>query len=441
MQGIREKFVFCSREVGGVMKFSVITISFFLLVLLLAHSLLVVTQCPSPVPDAFAQVRPGNVVAAYFGGWDAYTNYQVNNVQDVASDLTHLLYAFVVPSLETGRCELMDPKVDVGLNLEQKNKLGGNFAQLRMLKNKNPHLKLLLSFGGGTHSKIFFEIARQGKLKECVTSLVDMLDYCQSVYLNPETNLFEEQTFRYAGLFDGLDIDIEWSSSTIDQKDVDVYHLFIKMLSRQLRKKEQVQKQAQKKTKKYLLTSAVQVHPKIIAAMQLPKIAPLVNWFHVMTYDYGGPKGPSVSMNAPICNAHSSLSIDGSLNTFMNEGISPTKLVLGIPLYGQVYDKTKPKIGASFSKTEKTRPLLYKHIKKQYLDNDQCHTKWHEVSKAPYAYCPDDGVFVSYDNHESIKYKVDYAKFKKLKGIFFWRLSGDDQDHSLIKSLRKSNHP
>jgi chitinase len=112
-------------------------------------------------------------------------------------------------------------------------------------------------------------------------------------------------------------------------------------------------------------------------------------------------------------------------------------MVLGIPLYGHVYDKTVPRLGSAFEKTNKTGALAYNQIKAIYLDNPDCRSKWHTKSLVPYAYCSDDQVFVSYDDEHSIRKKYEYAKKKRLQGVFFWRLSGDDENHSLVKAIKK----
>ncbi len=186
-----------------------------------------------------------------------------------------------------------------------------------------------------------------------------------------------------------------------------------------------------------ILTAAIQVNSKVTSALNLSEVASYVDWFNVMSYNYGGPKGTGISMNAPICNQWSDYSIDGSINSLISLGVSPAKMVLGIPLYGHVYDKTSSKLGSPFEKTSKTGTLRYNQIKDLYLDNPDCTVKWHPKSYVPYAYCPDDQVFVSHDDEDSIKIKSMYAKQKRLKGVFFWRLSGDDSDHNLIRAIKE----
>lgn len=415
-------------EMEGVMKFSMVTISFFLMILFITHTFLVVSDCPSAVPDAYRQVRPGNVVAAYFGSWDKYGGrYQVEDIEPIAHILTHVVYAFAKPNAQAGTCDLSDPWADLGANFEHRKKVGGNFGKLLALKKKFPHLKILLSVGGGTYSKAFSEIAQNGKTDMFVASIVRLLDGYEYEYEHTQHGETQKHRFDYTGLFDGVDLDWEWTSATVPESDVVAYHSLVKKLFRALKKK----------SSKLILTSAIQVSSKLIVSLRLVEITPYVDWFNVMAYNYGGPSMSGVSMNAPICNQWSEFSIDGSLTTMMQSGVSPAKMVLGIPLYGHVYDKTQPKLGSVFDKTERTGAFRYDQIKDLYLDNPACESKWHTVSKVPYAYCPNDGIFVSYDDERSVKYKVSYARQKRLKGVFFWRLSGDDKDHSLIKSVRE----
>ncbi len=408
------------------MKFSIISISFFLIILITMHAFFIVAECPTPVPGVYQHIHPGKVVAAYFGGWDTYQAcYKVEDIEKVADLLTHIIYAFAKPNPDTGLCELADVWADLGANLQHRKKVGGNFGKLLKLKQKYPHLKILLSVGGGTYSKAFSEIAAQGKISSFVKSVLQLLERYEYVYDHSVHQNERSHWFEYPDLFDGIDIDWEWMGG-VPAEDVKAYADLLKQLSIGLKKK----------SKKMILTSAIQVNEKIISALNLAQVAPYVNWFNIMSYNYGGANLSGISMNAPICNQWSDYSIDGSLNSLMSLGISPAKMVLGIPLYGHVYDKTDSKLGSTFEKTEKTCALRYSQIKNLYL-NDPCFTiKWHEKSHVPYAYCPDEQIFISYDDATSVKLKFMYAKKKRLQGVFFWRLSGDDDNHSLIKSIK-----
>lgn len=412
------------------MKFSMISISFFLVILFLTHAFVIVPECPTPVPAQYKSLKPGKVVAAYFASWDKYGRYKVADIEPIARTLTHVIYAFAKPNPKTGMCELPDPWADIGANFQHRKKVGGHFGQLLQLKKKYPHLKILLSVGGGSYSKYLVDIAQRNMIKQFARSVVSLLDRYDYEYEHSDHKTDHVHTFEYSELFDGIDVDWEWSGITMQSEHVDAYHELIRHLSQMLSARSKVQ------GKKSLLTCAVEVQPKIIETSRLADIAKHVDWFHVMAYDFGGVRSPGVSLNAPICNQWSGYSIDGSIDKLIHSGISPKKLVLGIPLYGQVYDKTKERIGSPFERTEKTGSFRYDQIKNLYIDNPDCYTKWHNTSKVPFAYCPSEEVFVSYDDPQSVKIKANYARQKCLNGVFFWRLSGDDDNHSLVKAVK-----
>ena len=145
------------------MRLSLLSIIFFLVVLVTMHTFFLNSKCPSfDMPVEYQHVRSGKVVAAYFGCWDKYAcNYKVEDIEKIADTLTHIIYAFAKPNPVTATCELADPWADLGANLEHRKKVGGHFAELLQLKKKYPHLKVLLSIGGGTYSKQLSEIAQE----------------------------------------------------------------------------------------------------------------------------------------------------------------------------------------------------------------------------------------------------------------------------------------
>lgn len=386
--------------------------------------------CPAPVPHRYSHVPAGNIVAAYFGSWDKYGEYKVSDIEPIASTLTHIIYAFAKPDVVTASCQLHDPWADVGANFEHRKKVGGHFGQLLKLKQKYSHLKFLLSVGGGTYSKYFSDLTKPEVIQSFAQSCVGLLDRYEYAYEHSKRGSDHVHVFNYQGLFDGIDLDWEWQGATVADSEVKNFHALVFALVQELEHRILPNDQ------KSLLSCAIQAHPKIIESLQLHKIVSSVDWFNVMAYDFGGENAPGVSMNAPICNPWSHYSIDASISLLMNLHIAPNKIVLGIPLYGHVYDQTQEKLGSSFEKTEKTGAMTYAQIKGLYLDNPDCKKKWHKKSQVPYAYCSDESIFVSYDNEQSVRAKFEYAKNKRLQGIVFWRLSGDDKNHNLVKSIR-----
>ena len=65
----------------------------------------------------------------------------------------------------------------------------------------------------------------------------------------------------------------------------------------------------------------------------------------------------------------------------------------------------------------------YDHLKKSYIST---YTRyWDSQSKVPFLYNPSTGIWISYDDLQSIEIKTDYIKREELAGAMFWELSGD----------------
>jgi chitinase len=65
---------------------------------------------------------------------------------------------------------------------------------------------------------------------------------------------------------------------------------------------------------------------------------------------------------------------------------------------------------------------------------------WDAESKVPYLFSPSTGIWISYDDIESINIKNEYNKQKRLGGAFFWELSSDRQTELIgatFNALRK----
>lgn len=387
--------------------------------------------CPTPLPEKYRNLEPGNVFAAYFTSWNVYSSkYTVENIVPVADKLTHIMYAFVKPDFATGRCVLHDPWGDIGALHGYKNELGGNFLKLQELKAQFPHLKILLSIGGGTYNKEFFKIGQSiEKMESLAQSCVDMLDFYDHAYQNPDTKQKGIIRFDYEGLFDGIDIDWEWSGGTVSEEQSRSYTFFMVELKRLLVAKER------ETGKRYTLLSALQASPGIYKSLQLAEVTKHVDWFHLMAYDFFGPNNKLVGLNAPICGRPSKYSVNGAIHGVIDQGVSPNKIVLGIPSYGYLYEETAGR-GRVFTKTENTKAISYDVIKQKYLSDDRFSRQWYDHEKTASLYSPLLKTFISYDGIKSIEQKVNIARQNNLQGVMLWKLAGDDDDHTLVHSIR-----
>ena len=65
----------------------------------------------------------------------------------------------------------------------------------------------------------------------------------------------------------------------------------------------------------------------------------------------------------------------------------------------------------------------YDHLKESYLPSYTRH--WDNSSKVPFLYNASNGIWISYDDRQSIQIKTEYIKREKLAGAMFWEMSSD----------------
>jgi chitinase len=417
------------RKAEGVMKFFLVISTFFSIVLLTMHMTLLPVPdiCPSGVSAEHEHLEPQKVVAAYFLSWHSKKRYTPKHFEDVASKVTHLLYAFAEPKKD-GSVALLHPKFAFGVGPNY-NVPMGHFEQLLDIKRRHPHLKILLSIGGGGCDKTFLELHKKKLLKKTAKAFVKMLDSYTYTYAPKKGADTKTRSFNYSDLFDGIDINWEFSARGVKDEHAQGYLSFVKEIRKLL------DRRARKVKREMTLTATLQISPAVYRALPLSEVAKQIDWFHVMAYDVFGFYSKTVGHNSPLCGPHGIYTIDGALNRIIDQGVSPGKLVLGVSGYGYKYGESNGH-GKPFNrKSKNTKALFYKDIHKYFLESDHYERKWSERGFVPSLYSKKDKSFISYDDPESLRIKTQLAAEKRLAGVMFWALSYDNEDHDLVHSL------
>lgn len=391
---------------------------------------------PTPVPTPTPKPTPPGTTAkrfvAYFTEWGVYgRNFHVADIP--ANLITHINYAFANLSAD-GQCILGDAYAatdkfypgdswDAGV-------LRGSFNQLKKLKQAHPKLKTLISVGGWTWSNNFSAVASTAAGRSLLAqSCVDF-------------------AAKYG--FDGIDIDWEYpvSGGLVPglPQDKQNFTLLMQTLRNQLTA------QGLKDGKNYLLTMAAPAGPVTLQNIELAKVAKILDFINLMSYDFYGAWANWVGFNAPLYAqtkdtnpdplARQGFNINSAVTSYLQAGVPADRLVLGAPLYGRGWagvpnvnnglyqNGTGPSTG-----TWEAGVLDWHDIKANYLP--KMTRFWDADAQVPYLFNSSTGTFISYDDPESLGKKVDYIKSKGLGGVMVWELSSDDSSDSLITTLNR----
>ncbi|MBQ5593402.1 MAG: glycoside hydrolase family 18 [Bacteroidales bacterium] len=339
---------------------------------------------PTPEQDkpyVPATAKPGRVVVAYV----TYYGSRLPNPQIC----THINYAFGEIYVSGGKYK--------GLKLQGSK---SRFESVVALKKQNPNLKVLLSItntvtnsdnkkGEGFSVMVKTEENRKKFAQDC-------LNFCKEEGI------------------DGIDINWEfpglaWSGQAADvTADTQNHVLMMQQLRATL-------------GDKYLLTYAGYCMDKKIASgggyryIDIKALDNVVDYVNIMTYDLDAGKQPHNAIRA----SGAYWDIYRTHREYIRAGVSPEKMVIGIPFYGRI----------AFSGS--TTALSYKTIRT--LGAGYTIENWDNALQLPYV-TKNGEVYCYYDNAKSIEIKTKWVLDNGLLGVMYWENDQDDYTFTLSKA-------
>ncbi len=310
-----------------------------------------------------------------------------------ASQLTRINYAFA--NIQAGR-------IVNGFKYDDQ-----NLATLVALKQRNPSLTVLVSVGGWDWSGGFSDMALTKTSRDVfIASVISYIERHQ---------------------IDGLDIDWEYpgqagSTNHFRPEDKQNFPLLLKELRTKF-------KQRQRKLHRPLyLTIAAGASSSYLAQTEMDKVQQYIDTVNLMAYDYYEPSGPTGN-HAPLFtdpDDPKKISADRSIHEFEQAGVPAGKIVLGVPFYGHQWADVADTHHGLF---QTGKPLLHGYAPYSLISttmlNNGFDRYWDESSSVPYLYNPQQKIFVSYEDAESVTLKARYVVDQHLGGIMFWDYAGD----------------
>ena len=290
------------------------------------------------------------------------------------------------------------------------------FKEIAKVQEQNPNLRINLSIGGWGADGFSDMAMTKETRSQFIANVIDWVK-------------------KYK--FDGVDIDWEypvnggWGAIKARPEDKENFTYLLQELRTALDKLSKETKQ------NYELTFAAAATPGYLTWIEPKKVAPLVDYIKLMTYDFYGAWSKTTGHLANLYwnpKKPGDLSVDGTVKKFVSAGIPANKILLGVPFYGRGWKGVKNNNNGLYQEVEEAvypDGITYPDIMK-LLEKPEYKRYWDDAAKAPYIYNGD--VFITYEDKQSLQEKVKYIKDKGLRGIMVWEYA-HDMDNKLLDVL------
>ncbi|CAF0724867.1 unnamed protein product [Didymodactylos carnosus] len=343
-------------------------------------------------------------IICYYTNWSQYRNgagkFYPENIDPTLC--THIIYAF--GQIKDGVIAAYE------WNDEDSEWSTGMMSRMMALKKQNPSLKVLLGVGGWNHGS--------GKFSDMVQNTTSRNTFVRTAVI-----------YLQMHKFDGLDLDWEYPGSRDGSRPTD--KVFYTTLLQELKRAFQPYG--------LLLSAALAAGKSTIdAGYEISNVCNLLDLVNIMAYDLHGSWETKTGINSPLFGRSSETGADKILNTdwviqyWISNGCSPSKINMGMALYGRTFRLSSPSqhdigapangAGAAGQFTGEAGFLSYYEICQKLQQGWT--SVYDEESKGNYAYKNSD--WVGYDDMYTIAYKAQYAQKMGLKGLMFWALDLDD---------------
>jgi chitinase len=194
--------------------------------------------------------------------------------------------------------------------------------------------------------------------------------------------------------------------------------------------------------RRYRLTIAA-ADGEAAAGLDLPRIVPLVDAIHLMTYDFFGAGSARTGHHAGLYrSAGASGAADRdttrAVDEFLAAGVPPHKLVPGAAFYGKAFRTTTTE-GAGLHQPfdGEVSFVTWAELQQGYLDTPAFERHLDPQAQAAWLWNPGTRSFVSYESPDTVRAKAAYARLRGLDGLMFWDLGGDDARGTLLEAAHR----
>lgn len=167
----------------------------------------------------------------------------------------------------------------------------------------------------------------------------------------------------------------------------------------------------------------------------IPALAPSVDYFIIMAYDFHRRTSPQAGPVAPLFGGRELW--DSDINQHLQDFVAQVpseKLLLGVPFYGYEWQTTS-RDAQSHTFPDSGSTASFERVLKLLERRDELKVEehWNDDALSPYlSYVEDGEIFVIYyENSRSLSYKLDYVNQLDLGGIAIWALGYEANSREL----------
>ena len=337
---------------------------------------LALTACASTAPPPAPEPQPSFRVVGYASN---RTNFEAID----PLDLTHINYAF---AKVRGDDRVVFENADAAADL----------AKLRALKSVNPELKVILSIGGWGAEWFSDAALTAGSRCRFASSAVALM--------------------KEHGL-DGIDIDWEYpgQAGAGNRNRAEDKQNFTLML-------EAVRRELDHSGHRDATLSIATSGGRYFRYVEMERVAAIVDWVNVMSYDMAGGSSAVTGHHAPL-HASDERSAEAYVSQHLAAGVPAEKIVVGLPFYGRTWKwvvnrKSSTGLGEPFD-------WFGPDVSYADIDFTRFVRGWDAAAKAPYLWNAETGTFISYEDPRSLAEKARFVKDRRLGGVMFWEQRHD----------------
>lgn len=274
----------------------------------------------------------------------------------------------------------------------------------------NPNLKIVLSIGGwGAGGFSTMALTAEGRKA--------FADACLAI------------AEKYG--LDGIDIDWEYPCSDLagidcDPRDRENFTHLLSALRTALGENR-------------ILSIAVGGDESFIRNTEMDKVAKIVDYVQLMTYDLCGGFSSHAGHHAALGATRGDTSKANAravVELFHAAGVPYAKMVLGAAFYARSFAVTSSENNGLLQPSGIGKPgPTFGEITERFLEENQYKEYWDEDAEAAYLF--NGKVFVSFESERAIRLKCDYVREKGLHGIMYWE-HGNDPTRTLLSAMAES---